>query len=158
MKLAAAARRLKLAISTVRLLVKRGDLDIDPETDSSGARFIPRASVERYWVARGGAVWHNREPVAAVPLAEVARFTGYSNVELMDLVHAGVLEQLPGRRRCELTATSLRAWMANRDIDDPNAVVDHGSSLAPSSRPAADGTVVALRPAASRGAARTPEP
>ena len=158
MKLAAAARRLKLAISTVRLLVKRGDLDIDPETDSSGARFIPRASVERYWVARGGAVWHNREPVAAVPLAEVARFTGYSNVELMDLVHAGVLEQLPGRRRCELTATSLRAWMANRDIDDPNAVVDHGSSVAPSSRPAADGTVVALRPAASRGAARTPEP
>ena len=42
MKLAAAARRLKLAISTVRLLVKRGDLDIDLETDSSGARFIPR--------------------------------------------------------------------------------------------------------------------
>jgi hypothetical protein len=28
--------------------------------------------------------------------------------------------------------------MANRDIDDPNAVVDHGSSVAPSGRPAAD--------------------
>jgi hypothetical protein len=119
MKLAVAARRLKLAVSTVGLLVKRGDLDVDPETDSSRARFIPRASVERYWVARGDAVWHNREPVAAVSLAEVARFTGYSSAELIDLVHAGVLEQLPGRRRCELTATSLRAWMADRDLDDP---------------------------------------
>jgi hypothetical protein len=54
MKLAAVARRLKLVVSTVGLLVKRGDLDVDPETDSSGARFISRASVERYWVAHGG--------------------------------------------------------------------------------------------------------
>jgi hypothetical protein len=33
----------------------------------------------------------------------------------MDLVRQGVLEQLPGRRRCELTAKSLREWMATRD-------------------------------------------
>jgi hypothetical protein len=48
--------------------------------------------------------------------------------------------------------------MADRDIDDAAAVVGTGSTVAQSSRPAADGTVVALRPAASRGAARTPEP
>ena len=128
MKLAVAARRLKLAVSTVGLLVKRGDLDVDPETDSSGARFIPRASVERYWVARGGDARKTHPAAAAVPLGEVARFTGYSSAELMDLVHAGVLEQLPGRRRCELTATSLRAWMADRDLDEPVALGDDGTS------------------------------
>ena len=128
MKLAVAARSLKLAVSTVGLLVKRGDLDVDPETDSSGARFIPRASVERYWVARGGDARKTHPAAAAVPLGEVARFTGYSSAELMDLVHAGVLEQLPGRRRCELTATSLRAWMADRDLDEPVALGDDGTS------------------------------
>jgi hypothetical protein len=49
MKLAAATRRLKLAVSTVGVLVKRGELDIDPESDGSDARFVTRASVERYW-------------------------------------------------------------------------------------------------------------
>jgi hypothetical protein len=122
--------------------VKRGDLDVDPETDSSGARFIPRASVERYWVVRGGVTQNTHQAAAAVPLAEVARFTGYSAAELMDFVHAGVLEQLSGRRRCELTATSLRTWMASRDLDDPIAADDDGSVLP--SRPAADGTIVSL--------------
>ena len=46
MKLAAAARQLKVVISTAALLVKHGDLDLDPETDSSGAKFVTRASVE----------------------------------------------------------------------------------------------------------------
>jgi hypothetical protein len=62
-KLAVVARRLKLAVSTVGLLVKRGDLDVDPETDSSGARFISRASVERYLVTRGdGMSRYRRSP------------------------------------------------------------------------------------------------
>ena len=108
MKLAAAARRLKLAVSTVITLVNKGVLEIDPETDSGGARFIRREVVEAYWIARGGTS-HHRAPVAAVPLAEVSRFTGYSSAELMDLVHASVLEQLPSRRHCELTARSLRS-------------------------------------------------
>ena len=33
----------------------------------------------------------------------------------MDLVHAAVLEQVPARRARQLTATSLRAWMAGQD-------------------------------------------
>ena len=36
----------------------------------------------------------------------------------MDLVRAVVLDQVPGRRAVQLTATSLRAWMAARDPDD----------------------------------------
>jgi hypothetical protein len=49
---------------------------------------------------------------AAVRVAEVARFTGHTGAELGDLVKAGVLEQVPGRRHLPLTAASLGAWMA----------------------------------------------
>ncbi len=118
MKAAAAAQRLKVAESTARVLIKRGQLDLDPETDSSGAQFVTRVSVERYWSERGGVPLRYHEAAAAVPIAEVARFTGCSTTELMDLVRQGVLEQIPGRRRCELTSKSLRAWMAHRSVDE----------------------------------------
>lgn len=52
MKLAAVASELKVAFSTVALLVKRGELKLDPETDSSGAKFVTRVSVEHYWVTQ----------------------------------------------------------------------------------------------------------
>ena len=118
MKLPAAAVQLHLAASTVRILAERGDLDVDPETDSSGLRFVTRASVKQYWIAHHEAKRRPAQPVAAVPVAEVARFTGETSRALMDLVRAGVLEQIPGRRVAQLTATSLRAWMADRDPDD----------------------------------------
>lgn len=121
MKLPAAAVQLHLAASTVRLLVQRGDLDVDPETDSSGLRFVTRTSVKAYWIAHHEAKRRAVQPVAAVPLAEVARFTGESARALVDLVRAGVLQQVPGRRAAQLTATSLRAWMAGRDRDDTNS-------------------------------------
>ena len=117
-KLAAAARQLKVALSTAALLVKRGDLDLDPETDSSSAKFVTRASVKGCWIAHSSAV-HRRAAQAptGVPIAEVARFTGYNARELMDLVRSGILEQVPGRRACQLTPASLRSWMASRDVD-----------------------------------------
>ena len=37
----------------------------------------------------------------------------------MDLVRAGVLEEVTGRRAAQLTATSFRVWMAGRHPDDP---------------------------------------
>lgn len=43
-----AARRLRKAHSTVRLLLRRGELDVDPETDASGARYITNDSIDRY--------------------------------------------------------------------------------------------------------------
>ena len=78
---------------------------------ASGARFVIRASVNRYRNQRG--VSSRVQPFigAAVPLANVIRFTGRSRTELLDLVRAGILEQVPGRRSCELTAASLQAWM-----------------------------------------------
>ncbi|HZT67368.1 MAG TPA: hypothetical protein VFA11_16385 [Acidimicrobiales bacterium] len=111
MKLAAAARQLRMAASTVGLMARRGELEVDPETDGSGARFVTRRSVESVWISRK-AKKSRRDPVTAVPVAEVARFTGRTTGELMDLVRAGVLVQVPGRQKAALTAASLRAWMA----------------------------------------------
>ena len=118
MKQPAAAVQLHLAASTIRLLIARGELDVDPETDSSGLRFVTQASVKRYWISHHEAKRRSARPDAAVPLAEVARFTGETPRALMDLVRAGVLEQVPGRRAAQLTATSLRAWMASREPND----------------------------------------
>lgn len=145
MKLAAAARQLKVAASTAGLLAKNGDLDLDPETDSSGAKFITRASVEQCWIARNAAKRRVAQPTAAVPVAEVARFTGHSAAELMDLVRAGILEQLPGRGGCQLIATSLRAWMASHHRDEVAPAVDFNPETSPADRPAAAGTVMPFR-------------
>jgi integrase len=111
MKLAAAARRLNRAVSTVGLMLRRGELELDPESDSSDARFVTRASVQAVWASRK----EHRKPGTAedaVPVAEVARFTGYTSAELIDLVKAGVLQPIPGRHQMMLTATSLQTWMA----------------------------------------------
>lgn len=111
MKVAAAARRMGLAVSTVTLLAKRGELDTDPESDSSAARFVTRASVERYRIAQVGPSSARTLEQASIPLAEVTRFTGRGRTELLDLVRAGTLEEVPGRGPCQLTSGSVRAWM-----------------------------------------------
>ena len=40
----------------------------------------------------------------------------------MDLVRAGVLEQVPGRRACQLTPASLRTWMEGQDTEDVDSI------------------------------------
>ena len=111
MKLAAAARHLNLAVSTIGLLAKRGELHVDGETDSSGARFVTRASVEQCRTVRFSDQLPAKRDGATVSLADVVRFTGRSQIELLDLVRAGVLEEVSGRGACQLTAESLRTWM-----------------------------------------------
>jgi hypothetical protein len=49
MKLAAAARQHKVTLSSAALLSRTRQLEVDPGTDSSGARFGTRASVDAYW-------------------------------------------------------------------------------------------------------------
>ena len=112
-KVSSAARELNRAVSTVGLMIKRGELALDPETDSSGARFVSRASVEEVRRATLGFASGSRADDVTLPLAAVIRFTGRSRAELMDLVHAGTLEQVPGRQRCELTMASLKSWLAS---------------------------------------------
>ncbi len=112
-KLAAAARKLGVALSTAALVSRIGQLEVDPETDGSDARFVTRTSVQACWLARQrrGRPALQQEAVA---LDEVARFTGHSQSDVMDLVRAGVLEQLPGRRACQITAASVQVWLAER--------------------------------------------
>jgi len=112
MKLAAVARQLKVAASTASLLARRRDLSVDPETDSSGAIFVTRESVEQCWIIHATPKKRRAQTQPGVPIAEVSRFTGRSTRELVDLVRAGVLEQVPGRRAFQLTPASLAAWMA----------------------------------------------
>ena len=90
-------------------LSRTGQLEVDPETDSSGARFVTRTSVEAYYVGHRRA--SPRGDPAGVPVGEVARFAGLSERDVLDLVHDGVLEQVPGRRRREITIASLRCWL-----------------------------------------------
>jgi hypothetical protein len=77
-----------------------------------------------------------------VPIAEVARFTGQSTRDLMDLVRAGVLEQVPGRCAVQMTAASLRAWMDQRNRLGDVDIIEAAD-------PAADGTIVSLPSAKS---------
>lgn len=109
-KVSSAARELDRAVSTVGLMIKRRELILDTETDGSGARFVTRASVAQV-ATLGQADKSTRQAPTTVPLADVIRFTGRSRIELLDLVRAGVLDQVSGRRRCELTASSVQLWM-----------------------------------------------
>ena len=60
LKLAAAATQLNLAVSTIGLMAKRGQLEVDPETDGSTARFVTRQSVERYRTSFKTGWWKSR--------------------------------------------------------------------------------------------------
>jgi hypothetical protein len=100
MKLAAAACHLRLAASTVALLSRTGQLEVDAETDGSGARFVTRASVRNYWMARDENT-RLLEQRAGGAGRRGGPLTGHTTSELMDLVRAGVLQQIPGRCRVE---------------------------------------------------------
>jgi hypothetical protein len=71
MKLAAAARQLGVALSTAALLSRTGQLEVDPETDSSGARFVTRTSVDAYRTRR-----HGRRPARRREVGEPTRLNG----------------------------------------------------------------------------------
>ncbi|MDA8359094.1 MAG: hypothetical protein M0Z95_22960, partial [Actinomycetota bacterium] len=90
------------------------------------ARFVTRPSVQACWLARTEAKRHKARPVASVPFAEVLRFTGLGRRAVVDLIRAGVLEELPGRRTCEITATSLEAWLDHHGSEPPAATLRPG--------------------------------
>ena len=118
MKLSAAARQLQVSFTTVRVLLSRGELELDPETDTSGARFVTRASVEQCSSARSTTTRRRVERAATVSFPEVMAATGLGRRTVVDLVRAGVLEEVPGRSTtCEISTTSLQAWLAGADGD-----------------------------------------
>jgi integrase len=116
-KLTEAARQLKLSFTTVRVMATNGDLELDPETDTSGARFVTRASVERRWVARSQKGRRRSQPDSTVSFAEVRRFTGLGRRAVVDLIRSGALEEAPGLRSAKaITAGSLDAWRAQNRV------------------------------------------
>ncbi|MDA8358319.1 MAG: site-specific integrase [Actinomycetota bacterium] len=116
MKLPAAARQLHVSFTTARVLLSRGELELDPETDTSGARFVTRTSVEQCSSARSATTRRRVEPTTTVPFAEVMAITGLGRRAGVDLVRQGALEEVPGRRStCEITTASLQAWRAGTD-------------------------------------------
>jgi hypothetical protein len=130
-KLTEAARQLKLSFTTVRVMAANGDLELDPETDTSGARFVTRTSVEKYWIARGqGRGRRKSEPTPTVPFAEVLRFTGLGRRAAVDLIRSGALEEVPGMRSsCEVAVASLEAWLAEHRACEVGAGVAKDRTL-----------------------------
>lgn len=108
MRIAEAARVLNKADRTLRGWVERGELDVDPETDSSGARFVTRASVADHLTDDPGATSDATEDTLAT--ATVTELTGLSARQVKDLVRAGVLATKKVGRTAEVTATSLTTW------------------------------------------------
>jgi len=108
-RLSGAATRLGVAVSTVIRFVKSGELEEDPETDPSGARYVTVASVEALRLARAG-----RTPPAvgteALSLATVAQLTGLSQQQISELTLQRALRRSDVHRRLHVTADSLRRW------------------------------------------------
>ena len=98
MKLPAAARQLKLTFSTVRLLAIEATSTSTPRPTPAAPASSPAPRSRACWIARNEAKRRKAQPVATVPFAEVVRFTGLGRRAVVDLVRAGVLEELPGRR------------------------------------------------------------
>jgi hypothetical protein len=116
-KLTEAARRLKLSFTTVRLMAINGELEFDPETDTSGARFVTQDSVARCWIARNDKKGH-RGPVATIPFSDVVRFTGLGRRAVVDLIRAGILQEDPGHRGSSaVTTSSFQNWFG---IESPS--------------------------------------
>jgi integrase len=107
-KLAAAARALRVALSTAALLSRTDQIEVDPETDSSGARFVTRTSVDVCWLGRRGT------RAGTVAIDEVVRYAGLPHGEVTGLVRTGVLEQVAGAKKAEVTVSSLRIWLSTR--------------------------------------------
>jgi excisionase family DNA binding protein len=99
-----AARRLGCSRRSVSDKIARGDLDLDDESDSSGAQFVTLLSVERYLNSRVGSAG------MFLTLEHAAELTGMTPTELVDLLRAGHVAQKPGRGRIRLCTSSLGKW------------------------------------------------
>jgi hypothetical protein len=109
LRLSAASTRLGVAVSTVRRFVHAGQLDEDPETDPSGARYVTRESVDALLAARARRA-APRIGSDVVSLATATRITGLSPGQISELTLQRVLERSDISRRFHVTVESLRRW------------------------------------------------
>ena len=97
-----AASRLNIYPSTVRRLLDGGQLEFDPETDSSGHKFVTLASIEAELARRSGRT-------RGLRFCRFTELTGIDDEGIKALIRAGMLE----RYRDDLLASaSVKAWAA----------------------------------------------
>lgn len=108
-RVAEAARLIRRKDRTVRGYLAEGKLELDPETDASGARFVTRRSLEAHLA--------EREPKPQVesasesmPITGVEGMTGLSRRQLRDLIQGGHLVAVNAGRDVRVTVASLQAW------------------------------------------------
>jgi hypothetical protein len=109
MRLSAAATCLGVAVSTVLRFLQLGELDEDPETDPSRARYVTRTSVEALRAARS----RRGPPIVdtdVLPLSAVAHMTGLKTRQISELIGRGVLRRRDIGRRSHVTTERLRSW------------------------------------------------
>ena len=103
-KHAEAARRLGCSRRSISDRIARGELELDAETDTSGAQFVTLESIEAV-NGRGTATdgdW--------LSLDDVCSITGFRATELLGLLRAGHLEQRAGRATVAISRRSLVQW------------------------------------------------
>jgi integrase len=109
MRLSTAATRLGVAVSTVLRFLQAGELEEDPETDPSRARYVTRTSVEALRAARS----RRGPPIVetdVLPLSAVAHMTGLKTAQISELIGRGILRRSDIGRRSHVTTESLRSW------------------------------------------------
>lgn len=106
MKVHEAAKTLGTAQSTLYLWIRSGRLDTDPETDSSGAKFVNRDDV----AALASTPTTPKQPGDTMSLPDLRQLTGLPDRHLRDLVRAGHLKTVPYDRRVAVTTESVLRW------------------------------------------------
>lgn len=115
-RVAEAATRLGVAVSTVHRLVKGGELVLDPERDAEGAKHITRSSLDALEARR-----RRRGRPAGVSRATVCSVTGFTDQGLDAALDAGLLSTDGDT----ITRSSLEAWAAGYRPDLLAAIRTH---------------------------------
>ncbi len=110
MKAAEAAQSLGCAESTVYLRLRCGHLPLDPETDSSGAKFVPRDSVDAELKLQREVDDLSPEPRDHLSVTALAQVSGLNRIRINALVKAGHLETVGTDRARAVTVASIRRW------------------------------------------------
>jgi hypothetical protein len=137
----------------VARFVQTGDLEEDPESDPSGARYVTVDSVDALLAART----RPKPPIVGtevLSVASVTRLTGMTPRHISELTQTRVLERRDVGRRLHITTDSLRRWAIGYRPDLIGAI--EAVLLAPASidaRPeSSDGEPAGTCPHAAEGA------
>jgi hypothetical protein len=123
-----AARMLQKCERTVRGYLTANTLETDPETDSSGARFVTRTSLERALEERSPRP--PRPNSDTMSFADVIVLTDLGRRQLRDLIAAGHLVSVKTGRESAITVVSLRAWAVGYRPDLLSRLRPDGSASA----------------------------